>query len=45
MQYSFSPIGIIHSCFKEKFGIPRQSNLVKEATAKIEIIKPVKPYK
>jgi len=27
-KYSFSPIGIAHSPFKEKFGVPRQSRLV-----------------
>lgn len=34
------PIAIIHSDFKEKFGIPRQSRLVKELTAKIEFLPP-----
>ena len=33
-------IGIIHSCFKEKFGIPRQSGLVKSATATLELLPP-----
>jgi tRNA-Thr(GGU) m(6)t(6)A37 methyltransferase TsaA len=28
---SFEPIGTLHTCFKEKFGIPRQNNLVKKA--------------
>ena len=32
---NFSPIGIISSCFKEKFGIPRQPNLVTEATSSL----------
>ncbi len=31
MTYTFTPIARIHSCFKEKFGIPRQPNLVKDA--------------
>ena len=31
--YSFKPIGYIRSCFKEKFGIPRQPGLVTEAKA------------
>lgn len=31
----FTPIGEIHTCFKEKFGIPRQPNLVKEAPGKL----------
>ena len=34
------PIGIIHSCFKEKFGIPRQAGLVKSATATLELLPP-----
>ncbi len=32
-----TPIGIIHSCFKEKFGIPRQPGLVKDAPAILEL--------
>lgn len=34
------PIGIIHSCFREKFGIPRQSGLVSEARATLELLPP-----
>jgi len=34
-SFSFSPIGIISSCYKEKFGIPRQPGLVKAAKAKL----------
>ena len=37
---NIEPIGIIHSCFKEKFGIPRQSGLVKSATATLELLPP-----
>ena len=33
----FRPIGYITSCFKQKFGIPRQSGLVKQATAKLTL--------
>ena len=33
-------IGVIRSCFKEKFGIPRQPCLVPEATAAIELFPP-----
>jgi tRNA-Thr(GGU) m(6)t(6)A37 methyltransferase TsaA len=40
MQFEFKPIGIIHSCFKEKFGIPRQSRLISEAEARLEILPP-----
>ena len=36
-SYVFSPIGIIHSCFKEKFGIPRQSGIVKNATSELHL--------
>jgi tRNA-Thr(GGU) m(6)t(6)A37 methyltransferase TsaA len=32
---NFSPIGTISSCYKEKFGIPRQPNLVPAATAEL----------
>jgi tRNA-Thr(GGU) m(6)t(6)A37 methyltransferase TsaA len=34
------PIGVVHSCFKEKFGAPRQAGLVESATAQIEVIPP-----
>ena len=37
---NMEPIGVIHSCFKEKFGIPRQSGLVKSATATLELLPP-----
>lgn len=37
MNFTFQTIGIIHSCFKENFGIPRQSGLVSEAKATIEV--------
>ena len=37
---SITPIGVIHSCFSEKFGIPRQSGMVKSATAFIELLPP-----
>jgi len=37
---NIEPIGIIHSCFKEKFGIPRQSGLIKSATATLELLPP-----
>jgi tRNA-Thr(GGU) m(6)t(6)A37 methyltransferase TsaA len=36
----FQPIGIIHSCFREKFGIPRQSRLIPEAEARLEVLPP-----
>lgn len=34
---NFEPIGTIRSCFKEKFGIPRQAGLVKSAEAEIRL--------
>ena len=37
---NIEPIGIIHSCFKEKFGIPRQPGLIRSATASIELLPP-----
>ena len=36
----FAPIGVIHSCFREKFGIPRQPGLVSEARATLELLSP-----
>ena len=40
MGIQLQPIGIIHSCFKEKFGIPRQPGLVPEAEATLELLPP-----
>ena len=40
MSYTFDPIGIVHSCFKEKFGIPRQPGLIPEAEGRLEILPP-----
>jgi tRNA (adenine37-N6)-methyltransferase len=40
MSYSFPVIGIVHSCFKEKFGIPRQPGLAPLAKASLEILPP-----
>lgn len=39
-NFNFQPIGIIHSCYKEKFGIPRQPGLVPAATATLELYAP-----
>ncbi len=33
--FSFNPIGTINSCYKEKFGIPRQPNLVPAAETQL----------
>ncbi|HEY7883928.1 MAG TPA: tRNA (N6-threonylcarbamoyladenosine(37)-N6)-methyltransferase TrmO [Cellvibrionaceae bacterium] len=40
MTFTFSPIGVVRSCFTEKFGIPRQSGLAPLATASIELYPP-----
>lgn len=37
---SVQPVGVIHSCFTEKFGIPRQSGMVKSAIAYLELLPP-----
>lgn len=34
-SFELTPIAYLESCFKEKFGIPRQPGLVKSSTAKI----------
>jgi len=39
-SFLFHPIGTIHSCYGEKFGIPRQPGLVKSATATLELLPP-----
>jgi tRNA-Thr(GGU) m(6)t(6)A37 methyltransferase TsaA len=39
-EYRFQPIGIVHSCYKEKFGIPRQPGLAPAAEASLEILSP-----
>jgi tRNA-Thr(GGU) m(6)t(6)A37 methyltransferase TsaA len=40
MQFEFEPIGLIHSPFKEKFGIPRQAGLVPEISGTLELLPP-----
>ena len=40
MNYSIEAIGIVHSCYREKFGIPRQPGLVKSAKGEIELFPP-----
>jgi tRNA-Thr(GGU) m(6)t(6)A37 methyltransferase TsaA len=37
---TLSPIATIHSCYGEKFGIPRQPGLVKSASATLELLPP-----
>lgn len=40
MKFTFPAIGIVHSCFREKFGIPRQPGLAPLAEGQIEILPP-----
>lgn len=40
MNFTFPAVGIVHSCFKEKFGIPRQPGLVTLSRASIELFPP-----
>jgi tRNA-Thr(GGU) m(6)t(6)A37 methyltransferase TsaA len=40
MVFEFKPIGVIRSCYREKFGIPRQPGLVQGATATLELLPP-----
>ncbi|MES9940117.1 MAG: tRNA (N6-threonylcarbamoyladenosine(37)-N6)-methyltransferase TrmO [Candidatus Thiodiazotropha sp. 6PLUC2] len=40
MKFDLQTIGLIQSCFKEKFGIPRQSGLIPEAEALLKILPP-----
>jgi tRNA-Thr(GGU) m(6)t(6)A37 methyltransferase TsaA len=39
-EINLTPIGIIRSCYSEKFGIPRQPGLVRSATAMLELLPP-----
>ena len=39
-RFCFHPIGVVYSCFSEKFGIPRQPGLVPAARATLEILPP-----
>jgi tRNA (adenine37-N6)-methyltransferase len=39
-EFHFNPIGIIRSCFTEKFGIPRQPRLAAAARARLEVLPP-----
>ena len=38
--YTFTPIGLIHSPFKEKFGIPRQPALAQSARMTLQLLPP-----
>lgn len=39
-KYCLNVIGVIHSCYREKFGIPRQPGLVNTQTATLELLSP-----
>jgi len=40
LNFSINPIGTVHSCFKEKFAIPRQPSLALAARGEIELFSP-----
>ena len=40
MTFEFQPIGVLHSCFKQRFGIPSQSRLATTARGWIEFYPP-----
>ncbi|MBC3410057.1 tRNA (N6-threonylcarbamoyladenosine(37)-N6)-methyltransferase TrmO [Pseudomonas sp. SWRI107] len=40
MPHSVSPVGIVRSCFKEKFAIPRQPQLAPAARGVLELLPP-----
>ena len=40
MPHSVSPVGIVRSCFKEKFAIPRQPHLAPAARGVLELLSP-----
>jgi tRNA-Thr(GGU) m(6)t(6)A37 methyltransferase TsaA len=39
-QFCFEPVGIVHSCFRDKFGVPRQPQLAPAAQGRIELLEP-----
>jgi tRNA-Thr(GGU) m(6)t(6)A37 methyltransferase TsaA len=39
MSFTLRPIGVVQSCFKEKFGIPRQPGLAPSARARIVLLR------
>ncbi|RZI81237.1 MAG: tRNA (N6-threonylcarbamoyladenosine(37)-N6)-methyltransferase TrmO [Pseudomonas sp.] len=40
MQHNVAPVGIVRSCFKEKFAIPRQPQLAPAARGVLELLPP-----
>lgn len=43
MDINIRPIGTLKSCYKEKFGTPRQSGLVEEAFSELQILPEFQP--
>lgn len=39
-SFQFKPIGVIHSCYRQKFGIPRQPGIVTAAETTLELLPP-----
>ena len=39
-SFQFDQIGVIHSCYRQKFGIPRQPGIVTAAEAELELLPP-----
>ncbi|PIU00441.1 MAG: tRNA (N6-threonylcarbamoyladenosine(37)-N6)-methyltransferase TrmO [Bdellovibrionales bacterium CG10_big_fil_rev_8_21_14_0_10_45_34] len=44
-QIQYRPIGLFHSCFKQKFSIPRQPGLVPSSHGRIELSRALQPEK
>src|SRR5690554_2613706 len=40
MKWSLDTLGIIHSCYQEKFAVPRQPGLAPSAQATLELLPP-----
>lgn len=40
MSFTFKAIGVIHSCYPDKFGVPRQPGLVSHAEGRLELFAP-----
>ena len=40
MDFQFQAIGFIESCYKEKFGVPRQPGLAPDATGQLKLVAP-----
>ncbi len=39
-MFRFAPVGVVRSCFRQKFGIPRQAGLAPAAQATLELLPP-----